>query len=146
MFDSLSAPAANIPQDHGNDHFWPSSWPRPSSNRLVSLLHEQHAPSYDFFTPLYTSLTQLLDRQTVGDFNQPVVGTPTSHILPRSSSNTYNPDDMGLGGVINTHAVLLHEQKVHIGIMSVVAGTISVVSCLVALYWFVLMRRNFRRT
>ncbi|GAB7343212.1 hypothetical protein MBLNU457_1277t1 [Dothideomycetes sp. NU457] len=53
---------------------------------------------------------------------------------------------MGLGGAINTKAVLLHDQKVKIAILSVVAGTISVLTCLAALYWFILMRRNFRRT
>jgi len=150
MFNSYLAPAANIPLDHGNHHIW--LWPRPSKSPSPSLLHNDYTPSYDFITPLVTSITQLLDRRGGGHFEEPFLGTSAlpsaGHILPRASdiTATYTIADMGLGGAINTKAVLLHDQKVHIAILSVVAGTLSVITCLVALYWFVLMRRNFRRT
>jgi len=53
---------------------------------------------------------------------------------------------VGLGGQINTTTLLQDEQKTIVHILSLVAATISVVTCIVSLYWFFLMRRNFRRT
>ncbi|KAF4551501.1 G protein-coupled glucose receptor-like protein 2 [Elsinoe fawcettii] len=55
--------------------------------------------------------------------------------------------NMGLGGHnLDTNALLSQKQKVIIQYASVVVASFSVAACLLSLYWFLLMRRNFRRT
>ncbi|PSK46279.1 G protein-coupled receptor GPR1 [Elsinoe australis] len=54
---------------------------------------------------------------------------------------------MGLGGHdLDTNALLSRHQKETIQYASVIVASVSVATCLVSLYWFMLMRRNFRRT
>jgi len=54
---------------------------------------------------------------------------------------------MGLGGLLESPGTILkQQQKINVQILSAVAASISVLSCLLALYWFLLLHRNFRRT
>lgn len=54
---------------------------------------------------------------------------------------------MGLGSHnLDTSALLTKHEKEAIQIVSLVVACISVISCLVTLYWFAIMARNFRRT
>ncbi|KAF2228079.1 G protein-coupled glucose receptor regulating Gpa2-domain-containing protein [Elsinoe ampelina] len=54
---------------------------------------------------------------------------------------------MGLGGHnLDTNALLSQQQKIIIQHVSIGVASLSVAACLLSIYWFLLMRRNFRRT
>jgi len=60
---------------------------------------------------------------------------------------TASTTSMGLGShLADPGSILKEQEKLNIQILSAVAATISLVSCLVTIYWFLMMRRNFRRT
>lgn len=53
---------------------------------------------------------------------------------------------MGLGSQLESASSIVTERhKVNIQILTIVASAISIVTCLATLYWFVMMKRNFRR-
>ena len=62
-----------------------------------------------------------------------------------TSSQAYN-DNMGLGGDLDIAALYSHRQKLAIQYAAIATSAVSVLTCLISLYWFTLMRRNFRRT
>ncbi|KAL1303565.1 hypothetical protein AAFC00_006934 [Neodothiora populina] len=54
---------------------------------------------------------------------------------------------MGLGGHLrNPSTILTHVQSRSIQIVAVSFAAVSVFACLITLYWFLLMKRNFRRS
>ncbi len=46
---------------------------------------------------------------------------------------------------VNASAILAYEQRHQIQVVATVTSTVSITASLLAIYWFCLMRRNFRR-
>lgn len=91
--------------------------------RTLSFL-SRHAYSYTPPTLIHRSLQQLTQ-----------VDTGTSGAVK-----------MGLGGhLANPSGIFLKEQNRTVQIVAIVAAIFSITACLTTVYWFFMMRRNFRR-
>ena len=53
--------------------------------------------------------------------------------------------NLGNASSVNASAILAMEQRHTVQIMSTCASSVSLAAAVVALYWFAMMRRNFRR-
>ena len=64
----------------------------------------------------------------------------------RISTSPATAYKMGLGSHgLDPKALLKAHQTQTIRLLSITASTFSIVGCLVTIYWFILMKRNFRR-
>lgn len=98
------------------------------------LPHDASMSSRNVFDYASTQLFELL--QTVHAH----LFVDQAHIHPRATA-------MGLGGQLqDINHLYSTKGKATIEIVSVTAAAVSVLACLISLYWFLLLQRNFRRT
>lgn len=66
--------------------------------------------------------------------------------LHRSLQHTPADVKMGLGGhLANPSGIFAEQQKKTVQVVAIAAASFSIVACLTSVYWFFMMRRNFRR-
>lgn len=70
----------------------------------------------------------------------------TSSLEPRTTTSQ-NSGTTGLGGKLeDPDALLQAHERLIIDILALVAASLSIIGCVVVVYWFFMMKRNFRRT
>ena len=72
---------------------------------------------------------------------------PALVTLPLHNQVYRHINTSGLGSVmsVNTSTILVAQQRRQIQVMATAMSTVSIAAALCAMYWFCLMRRNFRR-
>lgn len=109
----------------------------PPSTTLPELSYHEAFPNFEQHDAVALLADQLLQVST--SWSQ------TGTIFARAVES--QADAMGLGGhLTDPGAILKLKEKQNIQIMSVVAAAFSLVLCLITMYWFIMMRRTFRRT